>query len=102
MLFGPLTLLHSAGDSVHRGGLPAPCAHGLPRGAAPAHAALLAEGEKPSAQVHRRRHLPGQADPQPQQSAAPGGGHPEVREVRHATGSHAVLFNTPFKSKLRT
>lgn len=65
MVLGPsdCSTLPPAGDSVYRGGLPAACTHGLPRGPAPAHAAQLAEGEKPSAQVHRRRHLLGQTDP---------------------------------------
>lgn len=49
----------SAGDSVYRGGIPAARSDGLPRGPAPAHAALLAEGEESSAQIHRCRFLLG-------------------------------------------
>lgn len=43
----------SPGDSIYRRGLSAACADGLPRGPAPTDAALLAEGEKSSAQIHR-------------------------------------------------
>lgn len=41
------------GDSVHRRRLQATSANGLPHGPAPTDAALLAEGEKSSAQIQR-------------------------------------------------
>lgn len=68
------------GDQGHRRRLQAAAAHGLSRGAAPAHARLLAEGAGRPAQVRTDRQHAGQVDPQPQHAEEDrGGGRRQVR-----------------------
>lgn len=78
-----------AGDPVHRGGLQAAGAHGLPRGSAPADGSLLAEGAQQTASLPRYPQLPGQAHPQPQQPPDAGGGcaQVELQPPPHYRGS---------------
>lgn len=73
----PLCLL-PAGDLVHRGGIQAAGAHGMPRGFTPADGSLLAEGAQQAASLPRHPHLPRQAHPQPQQPPHTGGGRAQV------------------------
>lgn len=60
--------IYCLGDQGYWWGLSAAPAHGLPRGAPPAHAGLLAEREGRPAKVWTDRQHAGQADPQPQHS----------------------------------
>ena len=62
----PCSFLGS-GDDGGGAGLQAAPAHGLPYGAAPAHAGVLVEGEEPAAQVLPDRQHPGQAPAQRRQ-----------------------------------
>lgn len=73
-------LMYCLGDQGYWWGLSAAPAHGLPRGAPPAHAGLLAEREGRPAKVRADRQHAGQADPQPQHSEEDwGGDHRQVR-----------------------
>ncbi len=77
-----------SGDDGSRAGLPTATAHGLPHGAAPAHARVLDEGEKPEAQVLPHRQHPGQAAPQRRQ---PQGGDQHLLRVSPCVGTEEAL-----------
>ena len=80
--------MRHAGDERSGAGLPPAPAHGLPHGAAPAHAGVLAQGEEPEAQVCPDRQHPGQAAPQRRQ---PQSGHQlALRVSKETRGTPAV------------
>ena len=87
VLYIILTLLLSVGDDCCGAGLPLAPSHGLPHGAAPAHAGVLGEGEEPEAKVLPNRQHPGQASPQRRH---PQGGHQHI--LRVSGGDWKALF----------
>lgn len=89
-----------SGYFVHWGRLPSPSTHGLPCDAAPADAALLAEGVRPAPTLQQCALFPGQTHNQSQQSARSGEWWAEVKQLIFHTDTewkkgvgHSVCFS---------